>query len=418
MKIKNKILAISTAFVTALNFVIPTTLVNASNETTNIYVVWNCDGNVCVSDALTVNNGVEQPGGVKTFETNYIKSTDVKDTTNNKTIDPNSVTNKNNNITSWYIYETLPGNIRSFTSWTDLDRAIHEEDYDKGIDPTGGIDGLNSIAHNGDRNYRVVIYDESKYESLTFNVDSTNYTYYLGAWDPVFSNPTIDVSSTTEANPAIYITYLLENTLKFTAGTINKETISSVKALNVPDKALSITKIDEEYTIKFNSNYYSEVTFEITGSAGGKYYIKVKRVFMKTADNMMSLHDGTSTIPTMYAKIVYPDTKTYNDYDVIANITKQDGTMETRKLVAAETKDWDNLNPGAPVSKLVWDAGIKLKETGYAIEMSKDIKDIQITVTNKDATTSTTYGGTFGGNGKGVSFDSRDITNFINRAFN
>ena len=170
-----------------------------ASTTTDIYVVWDCDDEVCVSDAITVNNGVEGAGGVMNYETNYIKASEVVDSAKNKTLDPSKVTAADKSIsgiTEWYIYESLPAGIKDKT-WEELDIAIHEEDYDKGIDPTGGNDGFNSLVHNGDRKYRVVIYDDTKYESLTFNVDPDNYTYYLGAWDPVFANPTIDISGST-----------------------------------------------------------------------------------------------------------------------------------------------------------------------------------------------------------------------------
>lgn len=391
----------------AVGIALPIAKVNATGATTNIYVVWNCGGNVCVSDAISVNNGVEV-GGVKTYETNYIKASDVVDSTNNQTINPNAVSNLNGGITNWYIYESVPSDIRTKT-WAQLDTAIHEDGYDMGIDPTGGKDGFNSLAHNGDRNYRVVIYNDALYESLTFDVDPTNYTYYLGDWDPVFTNPTIDISSTTKNKPAVYTTYLLENTLKFKSGTVNKEAITSVRALDVPNKALTITKTDGIYTVRFNSNYYSNVVFELTGASGTKYYLRVDRSFIFLYNNLGS----RPATPTAYVKFVYPDTKAYSDYDVIANITKSNGSVVTRKLEAFALSDYDNLNPGPPVAKMVWTSGVKLKGTGYAIELTSDTVSVELTVTNKNATLNNTYGGTFGGHDKGVSLDSEAIRRII-----
>ena len=385
-----------------------------SGGTTDIYVVWNCDGEVCVSDAITVNNGVEGSGGMVTYATNYIKESTVVDSVKTKTIDVSAVTgyNKQGQVTNWYIYEDVT-DIRNFATWEAFDVAIHEGDYPMGIDPTGGKDGINSISHNGDRKCRVTIYDDSKYESLTFNVNPNNYTYYLGLWFPVFTNPTIDISGSTKENPVVYTTYLLEDTLKFSAGEKNKENIVSVKALDVPSKGISITKTGDEYTVKFKSNYYSEVILELTGASGGKYYVKVNRSFIESGSNLNDLFAGTSTTPTIYAKFTYPSTTAYTDYDVIATITKKDGTIETKKLDAVKLTDFNN-ESGMLETKYVWDAGVKLNMTGFAIEASEDFESVEVTVTLKNATSSETYGGTFGGHNKGISLD---IDFFMEHAF-
>jgi hypothetical protein len=52
-----------------------------------------------------------------------------------------------------------------------------------------------------------------------------------------------------------------------------------------------------------------------------------------------------------------------------------------------------------------FDAGVKLKKSYYALGMTKDVQSVNITVTKKDATKGTTYGGTFGGNGEGIELD-------------
>lgn len=385
-------------------------------NSTNIYVVWDCENKVCVSDAITVNNGVEGAGGIMSYEVNYIKASDVVDTTRNETLNPSAVTGFGRNETHWYIYEDVTG-LNTYENWEDFDIAIHEDEYPLGIDPTGGNDGYNSLVHNGDRKYRVVIYDDSKFESLTFNVNADNYTYYLGAWDPVFSNPTYDVSGTTKEKPAEYTTYLLEDTLKFSAGTINKEAITSVKALDVPSKAVTISKDNNgEYTVKFKSNYYSEVILEVTGAQGGKYYIKINRTFLKVANNMMDLQSGESNTPQILARFIYPATTAYTDYDVIATITKKSGATEIKKLTSVKYKEWDNIQ-NQRVAKYVWDAGENLKETSYAINVSKDDKEIQVTVTSKDAISNSTYGGTFGGHGRGVVLEPMMVTRFVTDAF-
>lgn len=410
-KIFKEIAAVGVSIIMLANILLPTAIFAIPlPPTTDIYVVWDCDGEVCVSDAITVNNGVEGAGGITTYTPNYIKASDVVDTSKNKTIDPSAVTNANKgltDITKWYIFETLPAGINSKT-WEELDEAVHEDPNYAPIDPTGGNDGYNSLVHNGDRKYRVIIYNDAVYESLTFNVNPDNYTYYLGNWDPVFTNPTIDISGSTKDKPARYITYLLEDTLKFSKGTINKEDIVSVKALDVPNKGVVITKSGSEYTVKFNSNYYSNVTLEITGSAGGKYYLQVGRTFIYAG------FAGGPT-PRVMLQFIYPSNTNYDDYDVIATITKSDGSKEIRKLTAYEMTDWDDITQQEE-TKYVWDAGVNLNKTGYAIDATSDMKNIELTVTSKGATSSNTYGGTFGGHGRGVVVEN--VEEFVNHVFN
>ena len=154
-------------------------------------------------------------------------------------------------------------------------------------------------------------------------------------------------------------------------------------------------------------NYYSKVILEITGSNGGKYYLQIDRSFIKAGFR------GGPT-PSIISEFIYPADTSYTDYDVIATITKKDGSIETKKLTAFEITDWDDIAQ-EPVTKYVWDAGENLKKTGYKIDATEDIKNVDITVTLKNATSSDTYGGTFGGYGKGVSIEN--VSDFIDNVF-
>ena len=62
-------------------------------------------------------------------------------------------------------------------------------------------------------------------------------------------------------------------------------------------------------------------------------------------------------------------------------------------------------NEGRVEEGKTFDAGFNLKKSYYALGMTKDVKSVNITITNKDATKGNVYGGTFGGNGEGVELD-------------
>ena len=89
--------------------------------------------------------------------------------------------------------------------------------YENGftVDPTGAVNGENSISTNGDRNFRLTIYNdkENEYQGLQIGVPS-NYTYFPAFWDAAFHSDVVDISDTTEANPMVTEAVLLEKTLE------------------------------------------------------------------------------------------------------------------------------------------------------------------------------------------------------------
>ena len=62
---------------------------------------------------------------------------------------------------------------------------------------------------------------------------------------------------------------------------------------------------------------------------------------------------------------------------------------------------------------MVWTSGVRLKGTGYKVELANDVTSVDITITNQNATTTTNYGGTFGGYDKGITLDPAIIRNII-----
>ena len=419
---KKKIFNILLSICVLATMIIPVNI-RAVEPQVQVTFAWNCDGSICASAFhLTRFNA-----GTNYF-INRMEAATLIDGGGVFNAAAASSYGKQNYRTQYYIFrEVVIEEIKTKQTWEALDEAVHEGEgkfdvnynnsihHIESIDPCGGNDGPKSVVHNGDRDFRLIVYDNG-YVPITFNVDPDNYTYYLGNWDPVFSNPVYDVSGTTEAKPMDYTTYLLEDRLSFSS-----DEITSVKALNVPDKAVTVQKVDNMYRITFNSNYYSKVTFELTNRNGKKHYLRINRVFVQFADNNEAVMWEEETTRKAYASFIYPANKDYKDYDVIATITNDKGST-TKILTATAVKVIDGEAPerqdGRPtfMNQTVFPAGFNLKKVNYLLDIDKNTESVMITVTKKDATKGTTYGGTFGGNGEGVELDISMFKRMLNDA--
>ena len=104
--------------------------------------------------------------------------------------------------------------------------------------------------------------------------------------------------------------------------------------------------------------------------------------------------------------LFYPSNKSYSDYEVVANITYNDGKTETKTLTAEDMIDdstQDNLGKDV-------DGGVNLKQTLYTISNGKSVKEVRFFV-KKAGSTADVYGGTFSGSNKGLlySVDARSL---------
>ena len=287
------------------------------------YFLWNCNGNVCVyrkDDLELKTDGTHGVNANDPYIVNYIKESDVKNGNDeNGTVLEIDNLGEGDYFWTWDTPDfmerlayagiqqstideinTAMGEIKTWKDLQDFVNYLEHVSYDAkrafAIDPTGGKNGENSISTNGDRCFRATIYDETKYEGIIFGVSEDDYTYFLSSWDPAFINPELDISGTSKENPAFYEIYMLEPNLKFTLNNSRKVTnIKSIKPVDINKDAVTITENSGEYTIKFNSNFYNEVMFEVTGENNNKYYFVVYRtvgdiwenVFDPEAENLM-----------------------------------------------------------------------------------------------------------------------------------
>ena len=288
--------------------------------------------------------------------------------------------------------------------------------YENGIaiNPIGALNGENCISNMGDLAFKLTIYNdaENTYEAVRIGVPD-NYEYYPAFWDPVFHWDLVDISGTTEDAPATFEAFLLEKTLVIDTASYSRE-ITEVKAIGVPNKAVSISKVSNgKFAITYSSNYYDNVEFELTDKNGQKYYIILNRV------NVLLKNLIGDETRENYAAIYYPASDSYEKYSVILNINYSDGTSET-KLIAKPNKGLDAEN-GDFQNVYEYTGGENLKTAWYKLDGIKNgqdsnIEDFSITVVKDYNPSAASYGGTLSGAGEGNRYV--DNGHFFERVMN
>ena len=397
----------------SLGIFAPTALVSAEGDDPQFYTayfIWDCNG-FC---SRKLNNIQGEANG--SYPTNYYRADSMWDEIGHeKVLDISSVAPD----TSRFGFLTEAGYARFqsegwTSSWGDpLERVRSitddwESEHELIYDPMGGRVSNNSINTNANRDFRLTIFGDD-FEAIRFSDIEESYTYFPKEvhplnWDPHFIDSTVDISGTSLSSPAIYETYLLEPNLKFSSHDFSASPIVSVRATNVNNpNAVSVTKNDDQFTITFNSNYHQKVDFELTAENGDKYYLQVNRVTGKEYMNIGEKKLGYW--------LMYNSSKSYNDYDVIATIGHEDGSISIKKATPIAIDDFDE---EGPATKVEWNAGKNLKSAVFAIDGENDITSLDFTVVSKDAfKTADVYGGTFAGSGKGIHFDDDLLNRFI-----
>ncbi|MCR5146634.1 MAG: hypothetical protein K6B70_04740 [Clostridia bacterium] len=375
------------------------------------YFVWIDQNNKVCYHKFTELSGAIPSNGSMRYIMNYINASDLTDESGN-----NSNFVWGTEFANWVLAKDLEdenGNIipERLNKLYIFGDGIPSEDRKKEmgvqLDPCGGEEGANSLCSNADRNFRVTIYREEGYQAISFSDLKDDYTYFPGFWDPTFFSATVDISGTSKSKPAVYNTYLLEPTVKFTKGQFSAD-ITAVEALDVNPNAVSITKVDGVFTVKFNSNYYDHVVFKVT--AGGKdYFVQLNRIITDVHDNFGPGVTDTKIIAELY----YPSTKSYNDFEVIATVVNGDGTEETSVVSVNkyESEDYQNVIANR-VNDYVQNGGKGLYCSQYSIPVNREkAVGVYFTVINKGALSGDNYGGTYAGSGRGTYYDieSRNI---------
>ena len=263
----------------------------------------------------------------------------------------------------------------------------------------------NAYVSYGDRNFKIVIYND-EYKGVTLgDLSSLNYypAYYT---NPFIRQDQFDISGTTKNNPTVIDSILLESTVRIKTLDYNNFSIISIEALDVPDNAVTITKVDDEWKLVFSSNFYDNVVFKATDSNGGVEYFKIHRY---TISGNLRYWDNK---PVIAADFYFDRGKSYTDFDITAKIIYKDGTEKNVKMIAEKGIDdgLGNVTPEYEVDEQgsgEWGnsgKGLKKSLFVYRVSGNEEVEKIKAVYVNAEykGSTDTTYAGAFSGSGKGV----------------
>ncbi len=270
--------------------------------------------------------------------------------------------------------------------------------------PVGEPTDNNAYVSYGDRNFKVVIYND-KYKGITIG-DLSDLNYYPAEWaNPFIRQDQFDISGTTKEKPTYVNSILLEKTLNIKTLDYNGFEITKIEALDVPSDAVSISKVNGEWKLVFSSHFYDNVVFKATDSNGDVSYFAVKR---STVDAWINNVEGA---PHLYAEVYYDRNNTYTDFDLTAKIIYKDGKTEKVQLTHYNRVD-DGLGNIAEVDEVdqeyseYGESGKGLKKAVFIYKLpngktDRDIKDAYINIEYKGST-ETSYAGAYAGSGKGI----------------
>lgn len=227
--------------------------------------------------------------------------------------------------------------------------------------------------------------------------DNYDFTLWNGA----------DLSGTTKSNPGKVTAYYGEDTISFSS-TVSSDVseISLVSDSGIPSSAVSINNTTGEITIL--SNYYNEIPLQIKLEDGTIGYITVNRIGIFISDvnagnntlyhGAFAMVSGNLNVHTdkyrIAAVFYHEDTTTYEDYDLIVNVTYDNGSTET--TIAQGVGDVHNGSGNIIGSDyILWKGN------------SNQPKKISVTAVRKDAlSSSNTFGGATFGSGAGVEWEN------------
>ena len=228
--------------------------------------------------------------------------------------------------------------------------------------------------------------------------DNYDFTIWNGA----------DLNSTTKSNPGKVTAYYGDDTITFSSKVLSGiEEISLVADSGIPSSAVDID--NETGKVKILSNYYNEIPLQIKLKDGTIGYITVDRIGIFISElgaGVNTLYHGASmpltgnlnvdTDKNRIAAVFYhEDSTTYEDYNLIVNITYKDGKTETK--IAKGVGDVQNSEGNIVGSDYILWSGNKTSEP----------EKVSVTAVKKGAinSESTTFSGATFGSGSGVEWE-------------
>lgn len=273
-----------------------------------------------------------------------------------------------------------------------------------GFQPVGEPYSENAYVSYGDRNFKITIYND-EYRGVTLG-SLNDLEYYPAVWNDQFLRvESYDISGENPEDATVIDTILLEPIINIKALAYNDFEIKSIEAMDVPENAVTVAKVGDEFKIRFASHFYDNVLFKVTTTDNKTYYFRINRL---TVDARLD-HDakGNYFVSTYF---YYDNRTSYTDYKLTAKIVYKDGKSKIVTLENSKKIDdgLGNVTYAYEVDqeKIKDDPkGKELKVAAYAYSVdeaeAKTVSKIYINV-EKAGSTKTSYAGAFAGSGKGM----------------
>ena len=324
-------------------------------------------------------------------------------------------------VTDMREYEEMAINDKACTTEgkarDEFERCVDDYVASKGIftrhadlKPVGEPYFKNAYVSYGDRNFKVTIYNEN-YRGITIG-SLDDLEYYPAVWnDPYLRVDAYDISGDSEDEATVIDTVLLEPTVNIKALDVNGFEIKSIEALDVPANAVNVTKVNDEFKIRFASNFYDNVLFKVTGTDNKVYYMRINRI---TLNADLRFKDNKPVIDSYF---YFDRNRTYTDYVITAKIVYTDDTYKIVEMENAKEIDdgLGNVTYAYEVDEEAINNGPRgkgLKVANYRISLNQGeeehIKAVYINVERKGSTV-VSYAGAFAGSGKGIALEFGEV---------
>lgn len=314
-----------------------------------------------------------------------------------------SAVNVDTNNTTFALKYAFDAYLSGFTSFTMQDVMTYEDSEHNrlALDPLEAPIEANAYSHFGDRNFKVMI-KSPNYIGVSLKNATSGYEPDFG--NALNSAAYRDISGSTLGSPVTLYAIPQQDEVIISGvdGAFNSVTAKNLEKAS----AVQITPVAGGHKIKFNSNYYDRVIFEVT-QGSTKKYIRIFRTAIQTQQV-----DVNPNSKAVNAIVYFDSSRDCDDYNLFAKLEYKNGSNKTIQLAPAEEHDdgYGNINPGC-----IEEGGTNLKKGYYTAEADvklNQLSGIYFTVL-KAGSTSTSYAGTLSGSKRGIylNLESLPMTN-------
>ena len=211
------------------------------------------------------------------------------------------------------------------------------------------------------------------------------------------------ISDTTISEPAKTAVYY--GSKDFTLADLGTGSVSAISLVSGFNP--NAVTINNNNKITFNSGYYASIPLKVTMSDGTEGYLTVDRLGIEVdcinTTNRNTVYHGsqngsalssTANVSTynIVAVFYYDSSKSYSNYDIVANLTYSNGTTETKIVSGFGEKTCASSDTLKGGDYLIW--------SGTSASLAP--VSVSVTAVAHDAMTSDSFGGALFGAGAGV----------------